>query len=244
MGAVAAVVLSIMFSPAARAAEITVISTIGVQSVVPELFAQFERASGHKVSVTYGIANVLKTKYLEGQHADVLIMTGQVLEELIKQGKIDTASKVDIARSGVGLAVKAGAPKPDISTPDKLKEALLAAKSVGYAKQGASGIAFAKAIDRLGITDQLAAKSKDAAGLVGELLAKGEIDIGAQQIPELMAVPGIDVVGPLPGDLQVTTIFSVGVAANAKDAAAAKALVDFLANPSAAPVFKAKGFTS
>jgi molybdate transport system substrate-binding protein len=236
--------LSPVLAPLAQATEITVLCTIGVQPVTPGLFAQFERASGHKITVTYDIAAVLKTKYLQGQRADVLILPDQFFNELIKQDKVSTGSKVSIARSGVGIAVKAGTPKPDISTPEKLKQALLAAKSVGYSKQGASGQAFVKAIERLGIADQIAVGAKDTLGNTGLFLVRGEVEIGAQQIPELMAVPGVDVVGPLPGDLQVITVFSAVISADVKDAAPAKALIDFLSAPNAEPAFKAKGFIS
>jgi molybdate transport system substrate-binding protein len=244
VSAAAGLSLLTLFAPAAVAAEVTVFCTIGVQSVTPELIAGFERATGHKVTVTYGIANVLKDKFLGGAPADVLVLTSQALDEVIKQGKVAADSKVDFARSGVGVAVKAGAPRPDISTPEKLKAALLAAKSVGYSKVGASGIAFHKAIEKLGIADQVAAKYTDAAGKTGEMVAKGEIEIGAQQIPELMAVPGVDIIGPLPGELQVTTVFSAGVTSTAKDTSAAKAFIQHLTAPGAAPLYKAKGFTS
>jgi molybdate transport system substrate-binding protein len=224
-----------------EAAEIRVLSTVGMQPATTELLAQFERETGHKIAVTYGIALVLKTKFLEGAPADVLILTSPIVEDLARQGKVAPGSKVDVARSGVGIAVKAGAPRPDISTPDAVKAAVLATKAVGYAKEGASGIAFARAIDRLGIAEQVRAKYKDTGTKTGEALVAGEIDLGAAQIPELMAVPGVDVVGPLPAELQTVTIFSVGLATEAKEADAAKALIQFLAGPAATPIYKAKG---
>jgi molybdate transport system substrate-binding protein len=225
----------------AEAAEVTVLSTVGMQPATPELFAQFEAATGHRVAVTYGLAAVLKTKFLEGAPADVLILTAPIIEDLGKQGKVVPESKKDVARSGVGVAVKAGAPKPDIGTPEALKAAVLAAKSVGYSREGASGVAFARAMERLGISDQVKAKYKDTGTKAGEMVAAGEIDLAAAQIPELMAVPGVDVVGPLPQELQTVTIFSAGLAVSAQDSAAARALIEFLASPSAAPVYKAKG---
>jgi molybdate transport system substrate-binding protein len=224
-----------------EAAEIKVLSTVGMQPATPELFAQFESATGHRVVVTYGLAAVLKTKFLEGAPADVLILTSPIIDDLAKQGKVVTDSKKDVARSGVGLAVKAGAPKPDIRTPDALKAAVLSAKSIGYSREGASGVAFARVLDRLGIADQVRAKYKDTGTKAGEMVAAGEIELAAAQIPELMAVPGVDVVGPLPSELQTVTVFSVGLAATAQDSSAAKALIDFLAGPAAAPVYKAKG---
>jgi molybdate transport system substrate-binding protein len=228
----------------ASAAEISVLSTIGVQSATREIVAQFERASGHKVTVSYGLAAVLRTQYLNGEAADVVILTKPVIEDLMKQGKIVTGSNVDIARSGIGIAVKAGAPKPDISTPEALKRTLLAAKSIAYSKEGAGGTHVARVIERLGIAEDIKPKWKDAGGKAGEMLAKGEVEIGAQQIPELMAASGIDIVGPLPGDLQLFTIFTVGLDANAKEAEAAKALIKFLSGPDAAPIYKANGLAA
>ena len=225
----------------AEAAEIKVLSTVGMQPATPELFSQFEAATGHRVAVTYGLAAVLKTKFLEGAPADVLILTAPIIEDLAKQGKVVADSKKDVARSGVGIAVKAGGPKPDISTPDTLKAAVLAAKSIGYSREGASGVAFARVLERLGIADQVKAKYKDTGTKAGEMVAAGDIELAAAQIPELMAVPGVDVVGPLPAELQTLTTFSVGLATTAQDSAAAKALIDFLAGPHAAPVYKAKG---
>jgi molybdate transport system substrate-binding protein len=224
-----------------EAAEIQVLSTVGMQPATSELFAQFERATGHKVVVTYGLAAVLKQSFADGRAADVLVLTSPLVEDLAKQGKVAAGSKVDVARSGVGVGVKAGAPRPDISTPDALRSAVLAAKSVGFAKEGASGVAFARALERLGITEQVRAKYKDTGTKTGEALVAGDIDLGAAQIPELMAVPGVDVVGPLPAELQTVTIFSVGLATGAKEADAARALIQFLAGPAAAPVYKAKG---
>jgi molybdate transport system substrate-binding protein len=224
-----------------EAAEIKVLSTVGMQPATPELFAQFEAATGHRVAVTYGLAAVLKTKFVEGAPADVLILTAPIIEDLAKQGKVVGNSKKDVARSGVGIAVKAGGPKPDISTPDALKTAVLAAKSIGYSREGASGVAFARALDRLGIADQVRAKYKDTGTKAGEMVAAGEIELAAAQIPELMAVPGVDIVGALPAELQTVTTFSVGLSSTAQDSAPAKALIDFLAGPHAAPVYKAKG---
>ena len=239
LGLVLAVLLA---ASRADAAEIKVLSTVGMQPALPELFAQFEAATGHKIAVTWGLAAVLKTKFQEGgAPADVVVLTAPLVEDLVKQGKVAADSRKDVARSGVGVAVKAGAPKPDISTPEALKAAVLAAKSVGFAQQGASGVAFAKALERLGIAEQVKAKYKDTGTKAGEMLVAGEIELGASQIPELMAVPGVEVVGPLPAELQTVTIFSVGLATGVPEPGAAKALIEFLAGPRATPVYKAKG---
>lgn len=228
-------------SAPAEAAEIKVLSTVGMQPATPELFAQFEATTGHKVVVTYGLAAVLKNSVLDGAQADVLILTAATIAELVSRGKVVAETKTDVARSGVGVAVKAGASKPDISTPEALKGTLLAARSVGYSREGASGVAFARAVERLGIADQVKAKYKDTGTKAGEMLAAGEIELAAAQIPELLAVPGVQVVGPLPAELQTMTIFSVALAAEAKDPGAGKALIEFLAGSRAAAVYKAKG---
>ena len=233
--------VALLASAHGEAAEIKVLSTVGMQPATPELFSQFETATGHRVVVTYGLAAVLKTKFLEGTPADVLILTAPIIEDLAKQGKVVAESKKDVARSGVGVGVRAGAPKPDISTPEALKTAVLSARSIGYSREGASGVAFARVVERLGIADQVRAKYKDTGTKAGEMVAAGEIDLAAAQIPELMAVPGVEVVGPLPAELQTVTIFSVGLATGAHDNAAAKALVEFLAGPRATPVYEAKG---
>jgi molybdate transport system substrate-binding protein len=225
----------------AEAADIRVLSTVGMQPATPELFAAFEAATGHKVVVTYGLAAVLKTSVLDGATADVLILTGPTLDELVTRGKVAAESRRDVARSGVGVAVKAGAPRPDIGTPEALKSALVAARSVGYSREGASGVAFARVIERLGIADQVKAKYKDTGTKAGEMVAAGEIELAAAQIPELLAVPGVDVVGPLPAGLQTVTVFSVGLAVETKEPAAGKALIEFLAGPRATAVYKAKG---
>ena len=225
----------------AEAAEIKVLSTVGMQPATAELIPRFERDTGHTVVVTYGLAAVLKTQFLEGAPADVLILTGPIVEDLAKQGKVVAGSKVDVARSGVGIGVKAGAPKPDITTPEALKRAVLAARSVGFSKEGASGVAFARALERLGIAEQVRAKYKDTGTKAGEMLVAGDIELGAAQVPELMAVPGVEVVGPLPAELQTVTVFSLGLAGEAKSPDPARALIQFLAGPEAAKVYRAKG---
>jgi molybdate transport system substrate-binding protein len=239
--AVAALALIAAFTAAgaAKADEIKVLSTIGVKPALPEIVAEFERATGHKVAIVWGNAATLKTRYLEGEQADVAVLTAAAIDDLIKAGKV--MGKLDLARSGMGFAVKTGAPKPDISSPEALKRTLLAAKSVGYSSQGASGVYFLTVLERLGIAAEVKAKHKDTPGAVGELVASGEAEIGMQQIPELAAVPGVEVIGPLPGELQVITVFSAALDTKAKDNEAAKAFVKFISGPAAAAAYKAKG---
>src|SRR5262245_18675038 len=159
----------------AKADEIKVLCTIGVKPALPEVVAEFERATGHKVSIAWGNAAALKIRYLEGEPADVAVLTAAAIDDLATVGKV-TGGRVDLARSGVGLGVKAGAPKPDISSPEALKRTLLAAKSVGYSTQGASGVHFVRVIERLGIAAEVKAKHKETTGVVGELIASGEAE--------------------------------------------------------------------
>lgn len=226
----------------ARAAEIRVLSSNGVHSVMVEMLPEFERVTGHKVSIVYDTANLLLGRIKAGESADLVILTRPIIDDMIKQGKVGTDGRKDLARSGVGVAVRAGLPKPDIGSADGLKRALLEAKSIAFTKTGASGIHFARVVERLGIADQVNAKAKvPAGGSVGELVARGEAEMAVQQVPELLAVPGIQYVGPLPPELQSFTVFSAGVMTDARRPEVAKALIEFLATPDAARVFKAKG---
>lgn len=224
----------------AHAADVKVLSSNGIHSVMDEIVPKFERSTGHKVSVDYDTANALLGRIKAGEQADMAILTQPVIDELIKQGKVVAGSGKLLGSSGVGVAVQAGLPKPDIGSVEAFKRALLAAKSIAFTKTGASGIHFAKVVENLGIAKQVNAKAKvPAGGLVGELLASGEAEMAIQQVPELMAVPGIQFVGPLPKELQITTVLSGGVLTGTRQAEAAGALIDFLKSQEA--VFKAKG---
>ena len=225
----------------AEAAEITVLSTVGMQPATTELIAQFERESGHKIAVTYGLAAVLKTRFLEGAPADVLILTSPIVEDLARQNKVVPGSKVDVARSGVGIGVKAGAPRPDISTPAAFKQAMLAAKSIAFSRSGASGIHFANLVNQLGIGDEVARKARIFDGVVGTLAANGEVEIAVQQVSELKLAGGVDIVGALPDALQKVTMFSAGVFAASARPAAAGLFIDALRTPQVAAVMRKQG---
>ena len=239
--------LAISFTAAAaEAAEVKLYSTIGMRSVVEKLLPEFEKATGHKVTITFGLGVALAKRVQEGESPDVLISTRGSIDALLGTGRIVRGTDVTLARSGVGIAVRNGSPKPDITTPEALKATLLAAKSISYtnpAAGGASGVHFGKVIERLGIAAELKDKTKhpEAGGSTGALLAKGEVELAVQQISELLEVPGIDVVGPLPGDLQNITTFAVGVPTGAKEAAAGADLIRFLRTPEAISVTRAKG---
>lgn len=227
----------------ADAAAIKVLSSNSSRAVFDEVLPQFERTKGYKVFVSYDPAKIILERIERGESADLVILSDTTIGTLIKQGKIAAGSARTLARCGVGIAVRAGAPKPDIGSVEAFKRALLDAKSIAHTQSGASGMHFTGLIDRLGIAEQVKAKARtQPGGLVGELVARGEAEVAVQQIPELMAVPGIEIVGPLPAQLQLTTVVAAGVFVDAKEAQAAHALLEVLTSPSAARVFKAKGF--
>ena len=225
----------------ANASEIKVLSTIGVKSVVEELAPQFERKTGHKLAITFGVANVMKRQIEAGETFDLAIMTAAVTDDLIKQGKIVAATRTNVARGGIGIAVRAGAPKPDISSVEALKRALLAAKSITYAKEGGSGIYFVGLLERLGIAEAMKPKTKFGAGNVAELVAAGEAEMAVQLITELISVRGVELVGPLPAEVQNYIVLTAGVGAQAKEPDLAKDFLQFLTAPAAVPVIKSKG---
>jgi molybdate transport system substrate-binding protein len=239
LGALAAM----MSTAAVEAADIKVLASNGVRGTLEELAPAFERATGNKLAISFGLAAVLKRQIEAGEAFDLAILTSAGIEDLARQGKIDAASRTSIARSGVGIAVRAGAPRPDISTAEALKRALLAAKSITWAKEGASGVYFASVVEKMGIAEQVKPKLNLAASgaQVGEKIAAGEAELGALLVNEILALKGVEVAGPLPPELQSYTVFHGGVSAASKNAAAAKALIQFLTTPAAGAVFKSKG---
>jgi molybdate transport system substrate-binding protein len=227
-------------------AELTVYSTIGVRSAAEGLFAQFEAASGHNLAVTWGTAPMLVKRLEGGETADVLILSRAGLDALSQQGKVLPGSEVPLASSGVGIAVKAGAPKPDISTPEALKQTLLSAKSISYTEPsagGASGVYFAKLLERMGIAEEMRPKTKypPAGGFSATLLVSGEAELAVQQKPELLHVAGVEIVGFLPGDLNLITAFVAGLMPDCQHAENGRALIASLRTPEAAAAFRAKG---
>jgi molybdate transport system substrate-binding protein len=226
-------------------ADIKVISTHAVQEVLRELVPALERASRASLTIDYDPANALKRKIEDGAAFDVAIVTRPVIDALADHGKIIRDSCVDIGRSGLGVAVLKGAAKPDITTPDAFKRALLSAKSIVRSKEGTSGLYFETLLARLGIAEAMHRKIVlGGSGRIAELVARGEVEMAVQQIPELLPVSGTDFVGPLPAELQLYTVFSAGVGAAAKDHAAAKHFIDGLTAPGLAAVLAAKGLES
>jgi molybdate transport system substrate-binding protein len=212
------------------------------RGVLGELIPQFERASGHAVSISYDPAKVMMERIARGETADLVILGGSAIEDLVKAGKAAAGSKRAIASCGIGIAVLAGARKPDIGSLDAFRNALLAARSIAWTQEGASGMYFSNLIERLGIAEPVKAKAvRQPGGLIGELVAARKAELAVQQIPELMAVPGIELVGPLPAEIQQTTVSSGGIFTAAREPRAAQALLDFLTTPASAKVFKARG---
>ena len=224
------------------------LSAIGIMAVMEDLGPKFERASGHKLAITFATLTGIVKRVEDGETADVVVIPQQGIDGFVKAGKAAAGNVTVVARSGIGVAVRKGAPKPDISSPEAFKRALLTAKSIAYPNPeqgGPTAIHFHRMLDRLGIGREMKPKTvfpKTPGGAaVGALVASGEAEIGVHQIQELIPVAGIEIVGPLPGDLQNTYVFAAAVMAGAKDVAAAKALVNFLRTPGAAVVIKAKG---
>jgi molybdate transport system substrate-binding protein len=229
----------LLFSNMAGAAEIKVLSTQATEDTYRELVPQFEKATGHKVTTVFsGTLNVQK-RLADGESYDMIIMAGPAIDAQIKAGKALAGSRVDLAKSGVALGVPKGAPKPDIGSVEALKKTLLAAKSIGYST-GPSGVYMLSLFEKLGIADEVKGKLKQTPSgvFVGNLIANREVEIGFQQVSEIATFPGVDFVGPLPAEVQQTTVFSSAIIAGAKQVEAAKALVKFLTTPQAAAAFR------
>lgn len=245
-GGLLALTLLLLQVRVADAAEIKAICAAGMQDVLTDLAPLFERATGHKLTLTFATGGAAVQRARDGEAFDVVIAPAPGVDGLVKDGKIAAANVGTIARTGISVAVRKGAPKPDISSPDALKQSLLAAKSVTYlnpADGGASGIHFAKVLDQLGIAAEMKPKTVFApkASELGGIIAKGDAEMGILQFQLLFSVPGIEIVGPLPGNLQNTTIFSAAIMSSSKDTQTGQALINFLRSPEAAAVIKAKG---
>ena len=236
-----------MAPAAAEPAEITVLTSVALTSALDDLAVKFERTTGNKLKIGYDLIANVRKKILAGETADVIMLSRPAMDDLSKQDKFAAGSLTDIAGTPVSIAVQAGAPKPDIGSAEALKKTLLDARSIVYsdpAKGGASGVYFAKVIDQLGLTEQLKAKTILVAGAqAGEVLAKKEAELGVAQASELVPVAGVQLVGPLPGELGSMTNFTAAVGAGSKQGDAAKSLIQYLTGPEAAAVLKAKGFT-
>jgi molybdate transport system substrate-binding protein len=219
---------------------IRILCTLGLRGLLDEIAPALD-GRGLYFAPSYGATNVLIPRIAAGESADVAILTDAGIEGLIEHGTLAAGSRRDLARSAVGIAVKAGAPKPDIRTPEAFKQTLLAARSIAFSRSGASGLHFANLIGQLGIADEVARKARIFDGVVGTLAARGEVEIAVQQVSELKLVGGIDIVGPLPDALQKVTVFSAGVFATSTRPAAAGLFIEALRAPQVAAVMRKQG---
>jgi molybdate transport system substrate-binding protein len=225
----------------ALAGEIKVFCTQALRTSLQELGPRFEKATGHTVVIEVAPSGQLVKRLANGEPADLIIANADNIDALIKADKV-SGPRIDIARAQVGLSIKAGTPKPDISTPDAVKRALLDAKAVAYSAGGLSGNAFENVLAKLGIADEIKAKAKNGSPAAG-FVARGEADIAVQQISELIAVEGAELVGPLPAELDQVTQFSMGTVARNNAPDIAKAMLTYLQSPEAQAVIKSKGLT-
>jgi molybdate transport system substrate-binding protein len=230
-------------SISARAAEIKVISSNALKTTLEELAPAFEKATMHKIVFTWGAAIPLKADIEKGAAFDLAVLNVSGIDDLIKQGKLIDSTRANLAKSVIGIAVRKGAPKPNISSVEAFKAALLNAKSIAYVEQGGSGIYLKALLPHLGIADALKNKIKllPTENPAANAVANGEAEIGMTQISEILPYAGAELVGPLPAEIQLITSFATAVGTEAKQAEPARALIKFLTAPAAAAVFKAKG---
>ena len=225
-------------------ASLQVLASTGQKAVLPHLVPRFEQAGGCTVAVTYGSADAAMARIGRGESADMYIGNAAVMDELVKRQKILPGSRRELARGSIGVAVRSGAPRPDIGSAEAFRRAMLEAKSIAYASIGASGVHFARLAEQLGIASQVQAKAlTEPDGLIGHLVVEGKADLVVQHLSELKAVSGLDIVGPLPPGLQKEIIINIGIAADTRQKEGAQALLDFLVGPQATPVFEANGYS-
>jgi molybdate transport system substrate-binding protein len=238
---------SLLSVAAARADDLKVVTSGGFTAAYLELVPEYESSAHIKVTTEFGPSmgtthNAIPVRLERGETIDVVIMAGPALDDLINQGKVRAGSRVDLVQSKIGMAVKAGAPHPDISSVDALKRTLLAAKSIAYSDSASGVYLSTELFPKLGIADQIKSKSKKIeADPVGGVVATGEFEIGFQQISELKPVKGIDIVGELPPGAQRVTVFAAGIPATAAHPEAAKALIQWLASPAGYAAIKKSG---
>lgn len=226
----------------ASAAEIKLVAANAVKGALADLVSAFETASGHTVSIVWTGTEAATKRISDGEAVDVVIIGASNIERLITQGRVSGSSRADIARSGVGIAVRSGLPKPDISTSEAVKTAVLAAKSIVYST-GPSGFYVAELFKRMGIADQIKDRvvQPPSGAQAGEILARGDADLGFQQVSELIHIKGIDYLGPLPPDIQNVTVYAAGIPSASGAPEAARALIEYIRSPAAAPAIRKAG---
>ncbi len=244
VAAIAAISVSLLgaLGVSAQAAEIVVFSTVAAKSVLEEIAPAFERDSKHKLVLRFATAAELKAEIERGVPFDIALLTAAAVDDLIKQGRLTQDSRVNVARSGVGIAVTKGTTTPPITTGEELKQALLSAKSIAYSAQGATGPIMKTIFERFGITDVMSAKTVVVTKTTAsEAVAAGQAEMGFTQISEILDTPSARLVGPLPSEVQVYSLFAAAAAAGAKDPGAAQAFIDVLTAPATRPVLKSRG---
>jgi len=244
--AIGLVSLGVTVGAAAKAAEVKLLSASALHPAIDALIPEFEKSSGYKVTVEYGTAGAVAERVLKGEAADIILSSVQAVGRLETQGKVEPGNRIVVAKVGVGAFMRKGAAKPDISSADAFKSAMLAARSIAYpdpAGGGASGIYVAKLLERMGIVAEM--KSKTRLSTLETLyasVANGEVEIGFNQVSEILAQPTVELIAPLPPDIQNYTQFAPGIITGSNQADAARALVAFLSSPASRAVLKAKGF--
>ena len=222
--------------------KLKLLTSNSAHGVLKVLVPRFEKEKEYTVEASFDPAQVMLRRIAAGESGDVALLGAAAIDKLVEDGRIERESVRRIARCGVGIAVRAGAPKPDVGTVDALKKTLLETPSLIFTSEGASGIHFSRVIADLGIAEAIKAKAhRQQGGLVAEVLARGEVELAVQQIPELLAVEGVELVGPLPPEVQAISTSAVGIFTNAADREGARAFIDFLATPEAKRVFRDKG---
>jgi molybdate transport system substrate-binding protein len=237
-----AVFVFVLAATTARAEEIRVLSSVGIKTVIDVLGPQFERTTKHKVMTTFDLAGVLKTRIEGGEPFDVAILTPAMIDELISKGKIAPATRVEVARTGLGLMIRAGAPKPDVSTSEAFRKTLLSAKSITYVTTGASGVAFLATVEKMGIADAIKAKSKPAANgeQVNANILNGTAEFAVLPVSEILPVKGAALGGVFPSAAQTYIVMAAGVNANGTSSVAREFVAYLMAAPNTA-VIRDKG---
>ena len=233
---------ALMGSRAAEAAEVKFFHPAALKAIMDALGPQFQKETGHTLAATVDAPAALKRRIDAGEAFDVAVLNPNQIDDLITSGKVISATRVDFARAGVGVGVRAGAPQPDISTVEAFKNTLLKAKSVVYVQEGPSAVHFAKMLAQMGIADEMKSKLRPMrAGFTAQPVAKGEAELVVVNMASILGASGVDLVGPVPAELQAWIIFTTGVSSGAAHPEPSRALAQYLTTPSAAAVIKAKG---
>ena len=242
---VAAITLcvSLVHAHAARAERITVLCSNGFKAVLQELAPQFEKATKHEVAINYSVSAELKRRIEAGEAFDAAILTSGLIDDLIKTKRLAADSRAPLARSGMAIAIRRGAPKPDVRTVDALKATLIASRSIAFAKEGSGGVYLMGLLKRFGLTEQLTPKFKPTTtgDEVSQAVSRGEAELGVLPISEILPVPGVELAGTFPADVQEYTVMVGGVGTGAAHSAGAKALLEFLTSSGVLPVIEKKG---